>query len=270
MKHHPAAKQSGRKARNSTTLFERIQPDAAGVDCGARSHFAAVPPDRDPQPVREFRTFTADLHRLADWFDLCGVKTVAMESTGVYWIPLYEILEQRGFEVLLVNAHDVHNVRGRKSDVSDREWLRELHSVGLLRASFRLAAAIVPLRAFLQFAPPRGKLLPLGRLGNRDNAWLKACALSHSASILLLGPLPARGAQAGFEYRCTMRRHHPSAAARAIRIKPAPTMTIPRARATRSPAGARRSIVIAAVAAAIARRSMTPMTRRIAVNPAQQ
>jgi transposase len=150
MKHHRAAKQSGKKARNSTSLLERIQPDAAGVDCGARSHFVAVPSDRDPQPVREFRTFTADLDRLADWLEQCGVKTVAMESTGVYWIPLYEILEQRGFEVLLVNAHDVHNVRGRKSDVSDCEWLRELHSVGLLRASFRPAAAIVPLRSFLR------------------------------------------------------------------------------------------------------------------------
>jgi transposase len=100
--------------------------------------------------VREFRTFTADLHRLADWLLQCGVKTVAMESTGVYWIPLYEILEQRGCEVLLVNARDVHNVRGRKSDVTDCEWLHELHSVGLLRASSRPAATIVPLRSFLR------------------------------------------------------------------------------------------------------------------------
>jgi len=110
----------------------------------------AVPPDRDPQPVREFRTFTADLQRLADWLAQCGVKTVAMESTGVYWIPIYEMLEQRGFEVLLVNARDVHHVRGRKSDVTDCQWLRELHSVGLLRASFRPAAAIVPLRSFMR------------------------------------------------------------------------------------------------------------------------
>jgi transposase len=87
--------------------------------------------------VREFRTFTAELQRLADWLAQCGVKTVALESTGVYWIPLYEILEQRGFEVLLVNARDLHNVRGRKRDVKDCEWLRELHSVGRLRASFR-------------------------------------------------------------------------------------------------------------------------------------
>lgn len=150
MKHNPSRKQPGKKARNSISLLERIQPDAAGIDCGAKSHFVAVPSDRDPQPVREFRTFTADLQRLADWLAQCRVKTVAMESTGVYWIALYEILEQRGFEVLLVNARDVHNVRGRKSDVSDGEWLRELHSVGLLRASFRPAAAIVPLRSYLR------------------------------------------------------------------------------------------------------------------------
>jgi transposase len=100
--------------------------------------------------VREFRTFTADLKRLTEWLTQSGVKTVAMESTGVYWIPLYEILEQRGFEVVLVKARDVHNVPGRKSDVRDCEWLRQLHSVGLLCASFRPAAAIVPLRSFVR------------------------------------------------------------------------------------------------------------------------
>jgi len=151
MKHNQQRKRAGKKARRaSAPLLERIQPDAAGIDCGEKSHFVAVPPDRDPQPVREFRTFTNELYRLADWLAQCGVKTVAMESTGVYWIPLYEILEQRGFEVVLVNARDVHNVRGRKSDVSDCEWLQELHSVGLLRASFRPAAAMVPLRAYMR------------------------------------------------------------------------------------------------------------------------
>jgi hypothetical protein len=140
------------RRRVSSSLFERIQPDAAGIDCGQKSHFVAVAPERAPQPVREFRTFTADLHRLADWLAQCEVKTVAMESTGVYWIPVYEILEARGFEVILVNARDVHNVRGRKSDVADCEWLQQLHSVGLLRASFRpaaanRAAALLPARA---------------------------------------------------------------------------------------------------------------------------
>jgi transposase len=150
MKHNSKRPRAGKQERVSTPLFERIQPDAAGVDCGQNSHFVAVPPERDPQPVREFRTFTADLHRLADWLVQCGVTTVAMESTGVYWIPLYEILEQRRLEVLLVNARDVHNVRGRKSDVTDCEWLQQLHSVGLLRPSFRPAAAIVPLRSFMR------------------------------------------------------------------------------------------------------------------------
>jgi transposase len=150
MKHNSKRERTDKNARVTPSLLERIQPDAAGIDCGQNSHFVAVPPERDPQPVREFRTFTTDLHRLADWLVQCGVKTVAMESTGVYWIPLYEILEQRGFEVVLVNARDVHNVPGRKSDVRDCEWLRELHSVGLLRASFRPAAAIVPLRSLMR------------------------------------------------------------------------------------------------------------------------
>ena len=97
-----------------------------------------------------FKTFTADLNRLADWLVSCGVKTVAMEATGVYWIPIYEILEERGLEVLLVNARHVRNVPGRKSDVSDCEWLQELHSVGLLRGSFRPAAEIATLRAYLR------------------------------------------------------------------------------------------------------------------------
>jgi transposase len=133
-----------------TPLLERIQPDAAGIDCGAEHHYVAVPPDRDAQPVQAFRTFTADLKRLADWLTHCRIKTVAMESTGVYWIPVFEILEARGFEVVLVNARHLRNVRGRKSDVTDCEWLRELHSVGLLSASFRPAAEIVVLRTYLR------------------------------------------------------------------------------------------------------------------------
>lgn len=134
----------------SPALLERIEPDAAGVDCGATSHYVAVPSDRDPQPVREFKTFTSDLHQLADWLVQCGIKTVAMESTGVYWIPLHEVLEERGLEVVLVNAHDVHNVRGRKTDVKDCQWLQELHSVGLLHASFRPAGEIVALRSYVR------------------------------------------------------------------------------------------------------------------------
>lgn len=138
------------RRRRSPTLLERINPNAAGIDCGAAEHYVAVPEDRDPNPVRSFKTFTVDLHRLAEWLVGCGIKTVAMEATGVYWIPVFEILEARGLEVLLVNARHVKNVPGRKSDVSDAEWLRELHSVGLLRGSFRPTAEITALRCYLR------------------------------------------------------------------------------------------------------------------------
>ena len=147
-----AARDQRYKDRHSrwTPLLERIQPNAAGIDCGAEHHYVAVPPDRDAQPVHAFRTFTTDLSRLADWLTQCSIKTVAMESTGVYWIPVFEILEARGIEVVLVNARHLRNVRGRKSDVTDCEWLRELHSVGLLSPSFRPAAQIVVLRTYLR------------------------------------------------------------------------------------------------------------------------
>jgi transposase len=148
MKHQPR-RPSG-KPRVSSSVLDRINPNVAGIDCGAAQHFVAVPPDRDPQPVQAFKTFTTDLHRLADWLAACRVTSVAMEATGVYWIPVYEILEARGFDVHLVNARHVKNVPGRKSDVSDGEWLRELHSVGLLRGSFRPADRIVALRAYLR------------------------------------------------------------------------------------------------------------------------
>ena len=106
----------------------------------------AVPPDRDDEPVREFRSFTADLNAIADWLDACGVDTVAMESTGVYWIPLYELLEARGFKVLLVNARHVKNVSGRKSDVLDCQWLQQLMTYGLLSGAFRPADQVCVLR----------------------------------------------------------------------------------------------------------------------------
>ncbi len=136
--------------RVSPSVLERLNPHVAGIDCGSAEHFVAVPPDRDQTPVRSFPTFTGDLHRLADWLTACRVTSVAMEATGVYWIPIYEILEARGFDVHLVNARHVKNVPGRKSDVSDCEWLRELHSVGLLRGSFRPTDTIVALRAYLR------------------------------------------------------------------------------------------------------------------------
>lgn len=141
---------SRRSSRPSPTVLPCVNPDVAGIDCGAAEHYAAVPPDRDPQPVQAFSTFTDGLQRLADWLTACRVKSVAMEATGVYWIPLYELLEARGFEVLLVNARHLKNVPGRKSDVSDAEWIRDLHSVGLLRGSFRPTAPITALRAYLR------------------------------------------------------------------------------------------------------------------------
>jgi transposase len=134
----------------SPGLLKRIQPDAAGIDCGATSYYVAVPEDRDPEPLREFHTTTGGLHQLADWLVNCGIKTVAMESTGVYWIPVHEVLEERGLEVVLVNARHVHNVRGRKTDVQDCQWLQELHSVGLLHASFRPTGEIVVLRSYVR------------------------------------------------------------------------------------------------------------------------
>jgi transposase len=123
---------------------------AAGIDIGATMHVAAVGPEQDPEPVRGFGTFTGDLHRLADWFKHCGVRTVAMESTGVYWIPIFEILDQRGFEVVLVNARDAKHVPGRKTDISDAQWLQRLHEYGLLRASFQPKGEIAILRNYLR------------------------------------------------------------------------------------------------------------------------
>jgi transposase len=124
--------------------------NAAAIDIGATMHVAAVGPDRTSEPVRGFGTFTGDLHRLADWFQQCGVRTIAMESTGVYWIPVFEILDQRGFEVILVNARDAKHVPGRKTDISDAQWLQRLHEYGLLRASFRLRGEVAILRAYLR------------------------------------------------------------------------------------------------------------------------
>ena len=136
------------KKKNKTKLLRVCHPDAAGIDIGSDQHWVAVPRDRDEHAVRRFDTFTSSLEKLADWLKDCGVRTVAMESTGVYWIPLYELLEERGFEVLLVNAAHARNVPGRKSDVLDCQWLQELHSFGLLRASFRPGAKLTELRAY--------------------------------------------------------------------------------------------------------------------------
>ena len=125
-----------------------MHPDAAGIDVGNSVHYVAVRPDRDPDSVRRFECFTTDLHRLADWLVHCGVTTVAMQSTGVYWIPLFEILEARGLEVYLVNARHTKNLPGRKTDVQESQWLLKLHTYGLLRNSFHPPADIRVVRTY--------------------------------------------------------------------------------------------------------------------------
>src|SRR3954471_8346236 len=139
-----------KKTTGGRPELKAVNVGAAAIDIGSKTHMAAVNPACADVPVRSFGTFTQDLQDLADWFKACGVTNVAMDSTGVYWIPVYEILEQRGFDVILVNARYAKNVPGRKADVSDAAWLRELHSFGLLRGSFRPDAEIATLRAYLR------------------------------------------------------------------------------------------------------------------------
>jgi transposase len=136
--------------RRSGRDLRVVHPDAAAIDVGARFHVVAVAAGCDPEPVRTFRAFTNDLNRLADWLERVGVTTVAMESTGVYWIPVFEILEARGFEAVLVNARDAKSVPGRKSDINDAQWLQRLHTYGLLRGSFRPDQEIATLRSYLR------------------------------------------------------------------------------------------------------------------------
>jgi transposase len=141
---------TGKTRGKSRRPLSAVHPNAAGLDVGATFHVVAVPPDRAEDSVRTFRSFTGDLQRLADWLQEVGVTTIAMESTGVYWIPVFELLEARGFEVLLVNARDVKHVPGRKTDVNDAQWLQQLHTHGLLRGSFRPHERVVRLRALLR------------------------------------------------------------------------------------------------------------------------
>lgn len=127
-----------------------IHPFAAGIDIGSRFHVAAVSPDLCDEPVQTFQAFTSDLERMADWLVATGTKTVVMESTGVYWVAAFEILESRGLEVVLANALEARAVPGRKSDINDAQWLQRLHACGLLRASFRPGRDIAELRAYLR------------------------------------------------------------------------------------------------------------------------
>lgn len=141
------------QASKQATVSEELSQlnlNAAGLDIGAEEIYGCVPRDRDETPIRAFRTFTADLHLLADWLEACGIESVAMESTGVYWIPVFDVLEARGFAVSLVNARHLKNVPGRKSDVADCEWLQRLHTYGLLHSSFRPEEEICALRALVR------------------------------------------------------------------------------------------------------------------------
>lgn len=145
MRHQKSNKPSQKEAE-----LALLNLNAAGLDIGADEIYACVPSDRDEMPVRKFGSYTVDLHSLADWLTACGIEQVAMESTGIYWIPVYELLEMRGFTVALVNARHLKNVPGRKSDVADCEWLQQLHTYGLLRSSFRPDEEICALRALVR------------------------------------------------------------------------------------------------------------------------
>jgi transposase len=146
----PTDKKTMKLPKHLPKHLQRLNLNAAGIDIGSKSHFVAVPEGSDMEPVREFDCFTSDLNRLADWIISCGVTTVAMESTGTYWIPVFEILESRGLEVKLVNSYHVKNVPGRKSDVMDCQWIQQLHTYGLLEAAFRPPEQICALRAYIR------------------------------------------------------------------------------------------------------------------------
>jgi transposase len=137
-----------RKIQSDELRLEVVHPDAAGIDIGNESHYVAVPPARDSESVRRFGCTTAELKEMADWLKQCGIRTVAMQSTGVYWIAVYDILEEVGLEVYLANARETKNLPGRKSDVQESQWLMKLHTYGLLRNSFRPSQEIRTLRTY--------------------------------------------------------------------------------------------------------------------------
>lgn len=138
------------RQRRISSHLEQVNLFSAGIDIGSQSHYVAVPIELDSEPVREYACFTGDLNRMVDWLVEIGIQTVAMESTGVYWIPVFEILEERGLVVLLVNARHVKNVPGRKSDVQDCQWLQQLHTYGLLEGAFRPPEETVALRTYMR------------------------------------------------------------------------------------------------------------------------
>jgi transposase len=137
-----------RKIQSDRLTLEVVHPHAAGIDIGNESHYVAVPPDRDSQAVRCFGCTTAELREMAQWLKQCGIRSVAMQSTGVYWIAVYDVLEEVGLDVYLVNARDTKNLPGRKTDVQESQWLMKLHTYGLLRNSFRPTQEIRRMRTY--------------------------------------------------------------------------------------------------------------------------
>lgn len=127
-----------------------LEPNAAGIDIGAREIFVAVPADRDQHPVRKCGTFTADLNRTAEWLVSCGITTAAMESTGVYWIPIYDVLEKHGIKPCLVNPRNMKNVPGKRTDFHECQWIQHLHSLGLLHAAFRPEGDVCAVRSLMR------------------------------------------------------------------------------------------------------------------------
>lgn len=151
MKHKANQAQTPKKKSRKIQLneqWEKVNPDAAGIDIGSREHYVCVPTDRDAQSVRRFGTTTPELEQMAQWLAECAIRTIAMEATGVYWIAAFQILEQRGFQVVLVNPRQIKNVSGRKSDVQDCQWIQKLHTFGLLSGSFRPADPYCVVRSY--------------------------------------------------------------------------------------------------------------------------
>ena len=143
-KQNKRANQAGQPDRSA------FEPNAAGIDIGAREIYVAVPADRDPHPVRKCETFTGDLHQMAEWLVSCGITTAAMESTGVYWIPVYDVLEQHGIQPCLVNPRNMKNVPGKRTDFHECQWIQHLHSLGLLHAAFRPEADVCAVRSLMR------------------------------------------------------------------------------------------------------------------------
>jgi transposase len=151
MKSKTAKNKKQSKKVSIDAVWEPVNVHAAGVDIGSREHWACVPRAASDRPVRKFGTFTADLEAMVEWFKTCGVTSVAMEATGVYWIPLFQILERSGLHVILVNARQTKNVAGRKSDVQDCQWIQRLHTYGLLQGSFRPEDPYCVMRTYLRY-----------------------------------------------------------------------------------------------------------------------